>query len=210
MNRRFFTIIELLLVIAIIAILASMLLPALNTARSKAKSISCSSNLNQLGKAHMLYAGDNNDYIPPFNNQLGMDGDWWYELLSHYVHEEDFTRGVWACPECVTFTWGGGYGVLMNETHGVYYGFSLRLVQYRKASQRLLMADTWRAVDRGGYICTSCPECVWWMPLGSHPETAMRHAGNCNVLLVDGHIAAKARPELEQNNNNIFGHGKDL
>ena len=63
-NARF-TLVELLIVVAIIAILAGMLLPALNSAREKARSISCLSKIKQVNLEMNMYADSHDDYLPP-------------------------------------------------------------------------------------------------------------------------------------------------
>jgi len=82
MKNRFFTLLELLVVIATIAILAGLLLPALSNAKEKAREIYCAGNLKQIGLAFQLYGDDFNDYLSPYKNGTPA----WGQFVGYYEY----------------------------------------------------------------------------------------------------------------------------
>ncbi len=92
MKRFRFTLIELLIVIAIISILFSMMMPALGKARAMALQTSCANQLKQLGLGMQLYANDYSDYIS--TNGPGVNTEpWWMGQIAPYIQVEQNSVG---------------------------------------------------------------------------------------------------------------------
>ena len=97
MSTKKFTLIELLIVIAIIAILAALLLPALSSARDKAKRIQCMSNLRQVGTSLQSYAGDYNGWLQTNANFGTGDAALCKILMPDYLPTEQ-AKKLLVCP----------------------------------------------------------------------------------------------------------------
>jgi prepilin-type N-terminal cleavage/methylation domain-containing protein/prepilin-type processing-associated H-X9-DG protein len=99
--RAAFTLVELLVVIGIIAVLISLLMPALSKARQQAMSVKCEANLHEIGQSIYMFAQAHNGRVPEQCN--GLNGPWWCNYM--YIHdffelEDEYgaPQQIWGCP----------------------------------------------------------------------------------------------------------------
>jgi competence protein ComGC len=95
--RKQFSLIELLTVIAILAVLIALLVPTLHRSRESARRAACASNQHQIGVAAFLYAKESNFYMPPAAPLLHKGWGQWLSYLSRRR------------PVGLGYLWKGGY-----------------------------------------------------------------------------------------------------
>ena len=167
-----FTLVELLIVIAVIAVLMSILVPISYTAREQTRAVKCGSNLKQLSLLLTTYASDNETFpygfdaptvgtvMPPprypGNPMYDLPGRWWFTSIGGGLKDYTNPKTIFWCPSRNIQEMGsrmnilcGNYGVnraickdAPSMIGGEFVGTPLALYQIRRPSATLLITDS--------------------------------------------------------------------
>jgi len=191
--KRGFTLIEILTVLAIIAILSAMLFSVFSRVRANGHSAVCQNNLRQIYFALRQYTDDNDGNFPLYKN---LDGDSWVSSLEVYIKEDQ----VFKCPS-VPFLESDfsaeGRAYMSEKTTYYYNKWRLNVFKYPGFPTKGIKANNEVALpydpskiwvnfcrnlpNRAVFIYSSCKRTMT-------TANATMHFGGTNVSFLDGHI----------------------
>ena len=223
-----FTLIELLIVIAIIAILAAILFPVFARARENARRTSCQSNLKQIGLGWLQYAQDYDEKMMAFNRGAGSSTAtptkpavyWWgawdgtnFDYRAGLIQPYLKSDQVRNCPSFTAIpnnayegTTGYAYNVgRLAPTFGAGVpGISLAAIE--DSAKTVAFADAAQIHFLTGLLA---PSTYLSKPSDKYPNFQARHLETGNVLFCDGHVKAM-RPIYGSNANNRANNIGDI
>jgi prepilin-type processing-associated H-X9-DG protein len=211
-------------VIAIIAILAALLLPALRTARESAKTISCLNNLKQFGLAAGLYATDYDEQLPASYNGDGTNPAYWMQVLAEYVGAPEYASRypLLVCPTA-QYTGNQQYPVLYGPNgHAIIHGggappVRLKLRKVHSPGDLSIFMDAAMSGDTGdskeAYLFTHAPNSwfTWIWDYDANPRLPLPYYVDLDFNGWDDHCI-RFRHGNNQRANFTFvdGHAQTL
>lgn len=186
-----FTIVELLVVIAVIAVLASLLLPALSSARRKAQSIQCISNLRQLEQATIMYSDDSREALPfAWYDDPNPKINNFYALFTPVLFQTgfdgfgDFQLPVYSCPTRAKEPLIGPNPVRLSYGMNAFNSIDFPDPKTRRMTQALEPSNT--------LLITDIASAHNHPPVRSFEtnQAGYRHRDRANMLFFDGHVAS--------------------
>jgi len=200
--RRAFTLVELLVVIAVIAILAAILFPVFAQARDKARSAACMSNMKQLGTSIQMYVQDydeqiffrstNNANSTRIHTATTGNGLKWWNVLMPYIRDKNVFRCPSDTPNPSVDT--NGLAIIPRSYAASASMEALSLAQVSRTVETIVITEAWSTNGSGSKMNTE-----QWLeafdgdmapdPLrpGSMLKYANRHQGGMNCTFFDGH-----------------------
>jgi prepilin-type processing-associated H-X9-DG protein/prepilin-type N-terminal cleavage/methylation domain-containing protein len=183
-----FTLTELLIVVAIVAILAAILMPVGRRMIEQGNQAKCMSNLRQLYGVLMFYAAENNQMLPSPDVNEDPDSQsaaHWFRRLDRYIAQQERIK-ILTCPSAKTFKpgdWSTAYG--MNYYLGKNQDW--RTLSIDQKSRVVLLADA--VINPAWHSAGS----AIFEDGGPFNKTVdLRHGGRANFLFLDGHVEASA------------------
>jgi prepilin-type N-terminal cleavage/methylation domain-containing protein/prepilin-type processing-associated H-X9-DG protein len=181
--RSAFTLIEVLIVCAVLVVLAAILLPAFASTREAARGASCLSRERQLGLAILSYSKDYDGALPLYASCPGHDR-WWFQTLQSYTTGS----ALFGCPSVAVQPLPAGLGYGVNFLGVIRYGPECPWNAPGTAgpayeAEFLRPAGTLVLADAG----SSALYDPFFIGPGADPGFARRHHGGMNLLFLDGH-----------------------